>query len=217
MASNKRKPTPSVFNKANVMDEILSGAPPTVTITEKGIEQTSSNKAGDGTKAFEQATAFGTQPQSSELSEKLLPESERGQGSIVETKQQKKNGKSIPDNDSKLISGEQTSNGAKKNAETSEGRERNILPSPNKEHVDFLFSIDLVDKMEEVFPRLRRQMPPGKRRAFSKSVFVEMCVAEILWDFKQAGDTSLLNRMVKQFGEELSERYAEQRSDDRSG
>lgn len=216
MANNKRKPTPSVLGKGNVMDEILSGAPTlaAAAISERESEQTATSKTNGGASVPIQATVVEIHSKPPEPPDKSLAKSSAGQGSAAETKQQEKIRESSVENDSKHISGNPISNGALKNAETSAERERNILPNSNKEHVDFLFSIDLVDKMEEVFPRLRRQMPTGQRRAFSKSVFVEMCVAEILWDFKQKGDSSMLNQMVKQFAEELSEKKAEQRSDE---
>lgn len=83
-----------------------------------------------------------------------------------------------------------------------------IVPDSNKEHVDYLFSIKLVDKMEEIFPRLRRQMPNGLRRAFSKSVFVEICVTELIRDFEKNGEESRLKKLAERFAEELSERRA---------
>ncbi len=215
MASNKRKPTPSVFGKGNVMDEILSGVPtPAATISERESGQTASSKINGGAKLSIQATAVKTQSQLPESPETSSAKSKAGQGSAAETKRQGEIRESSLENDSKPIFDNPISDSALKNAETSAESERSIVPNSSKEHVDFLFSIELVDKMEEVFPRLRRQMPTGQRRAFSKSVFVEMCVAEILWDFQQAGDASMLNRMVKQFAEELSEKKAKQRSDE---
>lgn len=215
MANNKRKPTPSVFGKGNVMDEILSGAPtPKAAIIERGSEQISSDKMSDGTNLPKQVTPVKIQSPPPEPPEKSPTKSRAEQGSPSETERPEKIGKSNLENDPKRFSGQLNSNGTLEGNEASVERERNILPNSNKEHVDFLFSIDLVDKMEEVFPRLRRQMPTGQRRAFSKSVFVELCVAEILWDFKKTGDASRLSRMVKQFAEELSERKAGQRFDE---